>query len=85
MYMYESSPILMNQVKKKKRRPNILPKINKELLGEMVQLDEMILSRFKYAPITLIDVERSFSIYKRFTEDKLECHLVINHIIKIIV
>jgi hypothetical protein len=40
---------------------------------------------FKYAPITLVDIEGSFSVFKNmltdkrhnFTEDKLEMHMII--------
>jgi len=49
----------------------VLRNINKVLIreAEVVQLDQnykdpMILSSFKFAPITSVDVERSFSIYK---------------------
>jgi hypothetical protein len=61
------------------------------LLGEKVQLEDLyqdptILSCFKYAPITSVDVERSFSVFKNmltdkrpsFTEDKLEMHIFIH-------
>lgn len=61
------------------------------LLGENVQLEDLyqdptILSCFKYAPITSVDVERLFSVFKNmltdkrhsFTEEKLEMHMIIN-------
>jgi len=61
------------------------------LLGENVQLEDLyqdptILSCFKYAPITSVDVKRSFSVFKNmltdkrhsFTEEKLEMHMIIH-------
>lgn len=67
--------------------------INKILLGEedteLIENDMMdpkILSSLKFAPITSVDVERSFSSYKtilsdrrhNFTEDNLEKYLFVN-------
>jgi len=48
--------------------------------------DQIILSSFKFASITSVDCERSFSIYKHlltdrrhsFTKEKHEYHLIIN-------
>ncbi|KAL4098928.1 hypothetical protein QTP88_023441 [Uroleucon formosanum] len=83
----------LNDIFSKNKGLTVLRNINKVLLGEaeVVQLDQnykdpMILSSFKFAPITSVDVERSFSIYKHlltdrrhsFTEEKLEYHLIIN-------
>lgn len=83
----------LNDIFSKNKGLKILRKINKVLLGETeaVELDENyqdsnILSSFKFALITSVDCERSFSIYKHlltdrrhsFTEDKLEHHLIIH-------
>ena len=72
---------------------NILCQVEKLKLNfENVQLEDLyqdpaILSYFKYAPITLVHVERSFSVFKNmltdkwhsFTEEKLEMHNMIIH------
>lgn len=67
-----------------------LRKINKILRGdssEHLEIDDpLILSKFKFAPITSVDVERSFSVYKyilndrrfNFTEENLEKYLIIH-------
>jgi hypothetical protein len=66
-----------------------LNEISAVLSGEIVdefELDVAIAANFKYAPITSVDVERSFSVFKNiltdrrhnFKMDNLEHHLVIN-------
>lgn len=56
-----------NSILSKDEDLNGLRKINKVLLGEVTRFEEiyqdlMILNCFKNAPITWVDVERSFSI-----------------------
>ncbi|XP_060860851.1 uncharacterized protein LOC132938173 [Metopolophium dirhodum] len=83
----------LNELYNKNEGLKILRKINSVLLGENVQLEDLyedptILSCFKYAPITSVDVERLFSVFKNmltdkrysFTEEKLEMHMIIHFI-----
>ena len=65
--------------------------INRVLLGgnatSVVPDDPVVLSAFMYAPITSVDIERSFSDLKTvltdrrhsFKEDSLESHLIVLH------
>lgn len=54
--------------------------------NDSISLDSEIISNLKNAPITSVDVERSFSVYKNILTDKrqsfllanLEKHLIIN-------
>jgi hypothetical protein len=72
-----------------KRNPGFetIRKIGSILCGGNVENFDMspnILSRYKYAPLTSVDVERSFSLYKniltnnrtRFTPENLEMYIV---------
>lgn len=81
----------LNSVLNKNEGFKILSKISKILNGEFldnddVQLDPDIISNLKYAPITSVDVERSFSTYKHLLDDRrhsfkienLEKHLIVN-------
>lgn len=82
----------MNNVLDKNSGYNIVLKIYKILSGEVEQLEgfpeDMTnddLAYFNYAPITSVDVERSFSIYKnllsshhrRFTFENIRKHLIV--------
>jgi hypothetical protein len=59
----------LNELSNKNEGLKILRKINSVLLSKNVQLEDFyqdptILSCFKYAPITSVDVELSFSVFK---------------------
>nr|CAD2165197.1 unnamed protein product [Meloidogyne enterolobii] len=62
-----------------------LPKFSGQLLDDF-DMPPNLISLFKYAPITSVDVERSFSVYKtiladnrtRFTPENLEMYLISN-------
>jgi hypothetical protein len=81
----------LNELSNKNKGLEILQKINAVLSGENVQLEDVyqdpkIISCFKYAPTTSVDVERSFSVFKNmltdkrhsFTKEKLEMHMIIH-------
>jgi len=81
----------LNELFNKNKGLEILRKINAVSLGENVQLEDLyqdpiILSCFKYAPTTSVDVEPLFSVFKNmltdkrhsFTEEKLEMHMIIH-------
>jgi len=64
----------LNELSNKNEGLKILRKINSILLGENVQLEDLyqdpiILSYFNYAPITSVDVERLFSVFKNILTD----------------
>ncbi|XP_022183214.1 uncharacterized protein LOC111042824 [Myzus persicae] len=78
----------LNELSNKNKGLEILRKINAVLSGENVQLEDVyqdpkIISCFKYAPTTSVEVESSFSVFKNmltdkrhsFTEEKLEMHI----------
>lgn len=51
--------------------------INKALLGDVLDeihhnIPAVVVSSFKYVPMTSVDVERSFSIYKHSLTDRRE-------------
>lgn len=79
----------LNSVLDKNEGFKILSKVSKILNGEIIddlELDPYILSNLKYAPITSVDVERSFSTLKHLLDDRrhsfktenLEKHLIVN-------
>lgn len=66
----------------------VLEQVSKILCGEIVEsleMQESLLPKFKFAPITSVDVERSFSRFKNILSDRrrsfsvqtLEKHLII--------
>ncbi|KAE9538874.1 hypothetical protein AGLY_005456 [Aphis glycines] len=83
-----------NKVISKNQGWENIKKINQVLIGETTSDDDLSSSNFnldnylsmKYAPITSVNVERSFSIYKnilspnrnRFSEDSLSKYMVVN-------
>lgn len=73
----EKGNLLKNKLKHiLEKNPGLadLCKINKILQGDevdvMEEIEPIALSSFKYAPITSVDVERSFSKYKTLLSDK---------------
>ncbi|XP_060862145.1 uncharacterized protein LOC132939135 [Metopolophium dirhodum] len=84
-----------NKVISKNKGWENIKNINQVLIGETTSDDDLSSSNLnldnylsmKYAPITSVDVERSFSIYKniltpnrsRFTEDSLSKYMVVNY------
>lgn len=83
-----------NKVISKNKGWENIKKINQVLIGETTSDDDLSSSNLnldnylsmKYAPITSVDVERSFSMYKniltpnrsRFSEDSLSKYMVVN-------
>ena len=77
-----------NKVSEKNPGYNKIRHIGLALSGENVKLDmpPNVISCYKYAPLTCVDVERSFSIYRTILEDNpnnfspetLEKYLVCN-------
>jgi len=83
-----------NKVISKNKGWENIKKINQVLIGETTSDDDLSSSilnldnylSMKYAPITSVDVERSFSMYKniltpnrsRFSEDSLSKYMVVN-------
>ncbi|KAF0711082.1 Dimer Tnp hAT domain-containing protein [Aphis craccivora] len=78
-----------NKVISKNKGWENIKKINQVLIGETTDDDDLSssnlnLDSMKYAPITSVDVERSFSMYKnilspnrnRFSEDSLSKYMV---------
>lgn len=68
---------------------NLLTKISRVLQGtyeENLEMSPSTICKFKYAPITSVDVERTFSAYKQLLTDRrqsfavenLEKHLIVN-------
>lgn len=82
----------LDDIFNKNKELEVLRQINTVLLGKNIQLNDIyqdptILSQFKHAPLTLVEVERLFSVFKNlltdkrqnFTEEKLKMHLVIHY------
>lgn len=85
-----------NKVISKNKEWENIKKINQLLTGETTNDDDLNKSNIsldnylclKYAPITSVDVERSFSMYKnilspnrqRFAEENLSKYMVVNFI-----
>ncbi|KAL4126569.1 hypothetical protein QTP88_010789 [Uroleucon formosanum] len=83
-----------NKVISKNKGWENIKKINQVLIGETTSNDDLSSSilnldnylSMKYAPITSVDIERSFSMYKniltpnrsRFSEDSLSKYMVVN-------
>lgn len=79
----------LNSVLEKNEGFKILSKVSNILNGEFVEgieLDPNIVANLKNAPITSVDVERSFSTFKHLLDDRrhsfkmenLEKHLIVN-------
>lgn len=71
----------LGEVLRKNEGFNLLIKISNILQGnheENIQIDPSIISKFKFAPITSVDVERSFSSYKQMLSDRRQSFLIEN-------
>lgn len=71
----------LGEVLRKNEGFNLLIKISNILRGnheENIQMDPSIISKFKFAPITSVDVERSFSSYKQILSDRRQSFLIEN-------